>query len=177
MKQFLEEDIYSDDDDSEPSTGAQYLSFIMADEEYAIDIKKVMEIRSYEPPTELPSAPHYLKGVINLRGIIIPIIDLRERFHIQHGEIVPTNVVIILQFPTPTGDRVMGMIVDAVSEVYDFLHDHIKQAPALVSPETLELIQGLAMAESKMIIILNVEKLFSFEEFSALDLGGLLNKS
>jgi purine-binding chemotaxis protein CheW len=172
MKQIADEN-YSDESESEFNIGVQYLSFMMDGEEYAIDIQKVMEIRCYEKPTELPSAPSYLKGVINLRGTIIPIIDLRERFHIPHDVCNPSTVVIILQIPTAAGDRVMGMIVDAVSEVYHFPSEHIHHPPELTSAESSDLIDGLATIDNKMIIILNVDMLFSVDELSQLDLGKL----
>ncbi|WP_411020783.1 chemotaxis protein CheW, partial [Salmonella sp. ZJHZ21_0185] len=96
----------------------QFLTFIMADEEYGVDILTVQEIRSWEEITEIPNAPDYLKGVINLRGTIVPILDLRLRFGLAMIDYGPLTVVIVVKVIFEQNSKIMGMVVDAVSDVY-----------------------------------------------------------
>src|SRR5215217_1384188 len=108
---------------------SEYLAFTLGKEEYGIDIQKVSEIRNYEAPTRIASAPDFVKGVLNLRGIIVPIVDMRIRFSLGAPEYGPFTVVIILNI----GTRVVGMVVDAVSDVTTLTPDQIKPTPDLGS--------------------------------------------
>src|SRR6185369_18058551 len=99
--------------DDEDQLTSEFLTFTLGDEEYAIDILKVQEIRGYEPPTMIANAPPFIKGVINLRGIIVPVVDLRIKFNLGKIEYTPFTVVIILN----VAGRVVGAVVDAVSDV------------------------------------------------------------
>ncbi len=104
----------------------QFLSLVLGDEEYAVDILRVQEIRSWEPVSRIPNVPAYEKGVVNLRGAIVPIVDLRERFGLPHLEYSALTVVVVLQSITQTGKtRVMGVVVDSVSDVMDVARRHI----------------------------------------------------
>lgn len=143
--------------------GDQFLSFYMATEEYAVNILDVVEIRCIEKMTPLPTAPVFLKGLINLRGTIIPIMDLRQRFGLPTIEYTATTVCIILQNASSPNSKILGVIVDTVSDVYDFNSAALKEAPGLVGSICSEYIRGLATIdkenEKRMIIVLNVERL------------------
>ncbi|WP_221799282.1 chemotaxis protein CheW [Oceanobacter mangrovi] len=138
----------------------QYLTFIMAGEEYGVDILAVQEIRGWEHATVIPNAPAYIKGVINLRGTIVPIMDLRTRFGLQVVDYSPVTVVIILKVDTPH-ERVMGIVVDAVSDVYTVARVDTRRAPELTEDENSRFVDGLVNVNNKMVILLDVESLLS----------------
>jgi len=142
----------------------QYLTFIMAGEEYGVDILAVQEIRGWEDSTLIPNAPPYIKGVINLRGTIVPIMDLRSRFGLESVEYSPVTVVIILKVNTDNGERVMGIVVDAVSDVYAISEEETRRTPELTEDANSVFIKGLVNVNDKMIILLNVESLLRFEQ-------------
>lgn len=142
----------------------QFLTFIMADEEYGVDILSVQEIRGWEPATAIPNAPEYMKGVINLRGTIVPIIDLRQRFHLPEQEYSRITVVIVLKIPTKRGERVTGIVVDAVSDVYSLSGDEMKAPPDVGGHENTSYIKGLISVNEKMVILLDLEKLLDLDE-------------
>ncbi|MEQ8802192.1 chemotaxis protein CheW [Haliea sp.] len=139
----------------------QYLTFILAEEEYGIDILQVQEIRGWSKTRPIPNAPSWLKGIINLRGSIVPIIDLRERFNIEPLEYGPTTVVIVVRFhgEANSDQRDMGIVVDAVSEVYSVAPQGVKSAPNVCGAVEEQFIQGIAMIKDKMIILLDMERL------------------
>ncbi len=103
--------------EGEVSESADFLSFLLANELYGVDIKDVEEIRVWERPTPIPRSPTFVKGVINLRGMIVPVVDLRARFDIGECEYIPTTVVIVLRMSNDEEERLMGLVVDAVSDV------------------------------------------------------------
>jgi len=142
----------------------QYLTFIMANEEYGVDILRVQEIKGWDVATPLPNTPQYVKGVINLRGTIVPIIDLRQRFGLETVPYGPTTVVIVLKVETERGERVMGIVVDAVSEVYNVAADQMKPAPDFGTAMAADVVRGLATVEDKMIIVLNIDRLLGTGE-------------
>ncbi|TVQ70905.1 MAG: purine-binding chemotaxis protein CheW [Chromatiaceae bacterium] len=141
--------------------GDQYLTFILAGEEYGIDILRVQEIRGWTKTTPIPNAPRYLKGVINLRGTIVPIVDLRERFGLDRLEYGPTTVVIVVRVQGESRDRDMGIVVDAVSEVYNFDAKDRQAPPDLGGAIDDQFVQGLATVEEKMIILLDIDRLLN----------------
>ena len=149
---------------SESDAEHQYLTFIMAGEEYGVDILAVQEIRGWEDSTFIPNAPAYIKGVINLRGTIVPIMDLRTRFGIEDVQYSPLTVVTILKFESDQGERVMGIVVDAVSDVYTISDDETRRTPELTEDKNSAFIKGLVNVDDKMIILLDVESLLSFEQ-------------
>jgi len=153
---------------TESDAEQQYLTFIMAGEEYGVDILAVQEIRGWEESTLIPNAPPYIKGVINLRGTIVPIMDLRLRFGLEKVDYSPVTVVIILKFETEKGERVMGIVVDAVSDVYSISDEETRKTPELTEDSNSVFIRGLVNVNDKMIILLDVESLLSFEK-KALD--------
>lgn len=142
------------------STG-QYLTFIVANEEYGVDILRVQEIKGWDKVTALPNTPEYIKGVINLRGTIVPIIDLRQRFGLEQVSYGPTTVVIMLNVASARGNRIVGIVVDAVSEVYNVPAADLKPAPEMGQGIRSDVVRGLATVESKMIILLDIDALMS----------------
>lgn len=142
----------------------QYLTFIMAGEEYGVDILAVQEIRGWEPTTVVPNAPDYIKGVINLRGTIVPIMDLRSRFNLERVEYSPVTVVIILKVETERGERVMGIVVDAVSDVHSISDSDTRNSPELIEDLNTEFIRSLVSVDDSMIILLDVQRLLTIDK-------------
>ncbi len=150
----------------------QYLSFIIDSEEYAVGILSVREIRGWEKVTPIPNTPDYVKGFINLRGIVVPIIDLRQRFNLEVVEYSDTTVVIILNTTDQIDcDNLVGIIVDAVSEVYDVEPESIRKAPNLGSNIDTRFIKGITEIHNKMIILTEVQTLLDTEKLFSKDLA------
>ncbi|PCI63500.1 MAG: chemotaxis protein CheW [Gammaproteobacteria bacterium] len=141
------------------TSGDQYLTFILGQEQYCVDILCVEEIRSWENPTKIPNAPLHVKGVINMRGIIVPIIDLRQKFKI--GELIycDTTVVIVLTVETDAKKRTIGFVVDAVSDVLNAEQNEVKSAPAFGGCIPQNYIDGLLNVGDKVVTLLNVNAL------------------
>lgn len=135
----------------------QYLSFTLGSENYGIDILKVQEIRSYEAPTRMPGSHADLLGVVNLRGVIVPIHDLRLRFHCASAEFTPSTVVIVVDL----GTRVIGVVVDAVRDVVALDEGAVRPAPGLGDTSEAGYIRGLAQVADRMLILLDIEALLS----------------
>jgi purine-binding chemotaxis protein CheW len=142
----------------------EYLTFILSGEEYGVDILCVQELRVWSSVTELPNKPNYIKGVINLRGVIIPIIDLRQRFGQEPLEYNEQTVTIILRNQDPERPMVVGIVVDAVSEVYKLDRKSIRQPPAFGNSIDRCFLEGLASIEDKLIILLDSKSLLSQDE-------------
>ncbi|MBB3118120.1 chemotaxis protein CheW [Pseudoduganella violacea] len=149
------------------STGAaaEYLAFTLGQEEYGIDIQKVSEIRSYETPTRIANAPEFVKGVVNLRGLIVPIVDMRIKFNLGTPNYNQFTVVIILNI----GSRVVGMVVDSVSDVTTLEPEQIKAAPEMGSTINTEHIVGLGTLEERMLILVDIDKLMSSEDMGLIE--------
>lgn len=147
----------------------QYLTFILADEEYGVDILRVQEIKGWDSVTPIPNTPEFIKGVINLRGTIVPIIDLRKRFSMPEIEYGPVTVIIVLKIECKDKDRIMGIVVDAVSDVYDVPEEEMKPAPDFGGVVNVEFVRGLATVSEKMIIVLDIDHLLSGDEMMATD--------
>jgi len=141
----------------------QFLSFTLGEEEYGVDILSVQEIRSWEPVSRIPNVPSYEKGVVNLRGAIVPIIDLRERFNLAHSEYTNLTVVVVLQTTLKGRSRTMGVVVDSVSDVNDIDTDSIQNAPDFGTKVSTEFISGLALVDERMLILLDVKKLLKLD--------------
>ena len=140
--------------------GGQFLTLRLGDEEYALDILRVQEIRSYEEPTRMVNAPVFIKGVINLRGVIVPIVDLRIKLNINKVEYDEFTVVIILN----VRGTVIGAVVDAVSDVVALSSQSIKAAPQFDTSIDARFITGLANVGERMLIVMNIEALMSNAE-------------
>ena len=142
----------------------QYLSFTLGNEEYGVDILRVQEIRSWEPVSRIPNVPHYEKGVVNLRGSIVPILDLRERFNLSKAEYTPLTVVVVLQTGDNNKTRIMGVVVDSVSDVISIDKTEIQGAPDFGAKVSNEFINGLVSVNERMVMLLDVDKLLKLEE-------------
>jgi purine-binding chemotaxis protein CheW len=142
----------------------EVLVFVLGAEEYGVDILKVQEIRGYEKVTPIPKAPEYLKGVVNLRGIIVPLVDMRVRFGLPNPRYDSTTVVVILR----VAGRVIGLVVDAVSDVVRLAPADVKEAPQLGSVVDASFLAGLATRDDRMIMLVDIEKLLSSGELNLL---------
>ncbi len=148
------------------SVGDQYLTFLLEGEEYGIDILKVHEIRGWTAATPIPNAPPWMKGVINLRGLIVPIIDLRQRFGLEPLEYGPMTVVIVLNIRSHRGEQIMGIIVDGVSDTCNIDDQGLRPAPDMGGVISTDYIHGLATVEQKLVIILDIDHLLSTDEMT-----------
>jgi len=148
--------------------GDQYLTFMLAGEEYGVDILRVQEIKGWDNVTPIPNTPKYIKGVINLRGTIVPIVDLRERFSIEAIPYGPTTVVIVLRVNGEKGSRIMGIVVDAVSEVYNISEESLKPAPDFGQAISTDFVMGLGTVDDKMIIVLDIDHLLNSSVLDAI---------
>lgn len=142
----------------------EFLTFTLGAEEYAIDILKVQEIRGYDAVTKIANTPTFIKGVINLRGIIVPIVDMRIKFNLGDAVYNEFTVVIVLNI----GSRVVGIVVDSVSDVISLADDAISAAPAFATLDT-QFLMGLATVEGRMLILLDIERLMSSREMALID--------
>lgn len=139
------------------SSAREYLTFRLDQEEYGIDILKVQEIRGYERPTRIANAPSFIKGVVNLRGTIVPIVDMRLKFNCSQAEYNAFTVVIILNLR----NRIAGIVVDSVSDVMELPPDSLKAAPDVDSAIDSDAVLGLGSLGDRMLILLDIEKLMS----------------
>ncbi len=146
----------------------RYLTFQLAGDTYGVDILKVQEIKGWEPIRQLPNSPAYIKGVFDFRGVIVPIIDLRERFALDCVEYTPVTVVIIVSVSVKEDSRIMGIIADSVSDVLDVNPDMERAAPDLGVSIDTRYIKSMAMANS-MVMLLDVDKLLDVEELALTD--------
>jgi purine-binding chemotaxis protein CheW len=145
--------------------GNEYLAFTLGSEEYGIDILKVQEIRGYEAVTRIANAPEFIKGVINLRGIIIPVVDMRIKFNLGTPTYDQFTVVIILNI----AGRVMGMVVDSVSDVTTLTPDQVKPAPDMGSAFSTDYLIGLGTVDERMLILVDIDRLMSSAEMGLID--------
>jgi len=137
----------------------QFLTFMLAGEEYGVDILRVQEIKGWESATEIPNTPDYIEGVMNLRGTIVPIVDLRSRFELERIEYCNTTVVIVLKIKTDDSEKTIGFVVDAVSDVYNVTEEQLKPSPDFGSGVSTEFVKGLATVDEKMLILLDIDHL------------------
>ena len=145
--------------------GSQYLTFCLGDEEYGVEILKVQEIRGYSAITPIPNTPRYLKGVMNLRGTIVPVVDLRAKFSMAEAEYNQFTVIIVVM----VGTKVMGLVVDAVSDVLNIPKTDIQPTPDFGGQVDAEFIEGLAKAGEKLVVLLDIDKVLGDEELHELD--------
>ncbi len=142
----------------------EFLTFSLGGEEYAIDILKVQEIRRFEAVTRIANAPAFIKGVVNLRGTIVPIVDLRVKFSLSEPRYDEFTVVIVLNI----GKRVIGAVVDAVSEVVTLEAGQIHPAPEFSTLDT-QYLTGLATHQDRMLIVLDIERLMTSSEMALVE--------
>lgn len=148
---------------TDPDASRQMLTFCLGSETYAVDILLVQEIRGWAPVTRLPQAPTHLLGVLNLRGSIVPVIDMRVRFGLEQAPFTPLTVIVVLSVQTASVRREFGLVVDSVSDVVDIDAAELKETPSLGSKASAELIKGLAAVADRMLILLNVEELIRLD--------------
>lgn len=143
----------------------QFLTFVLAEESYGVDILKVQEIRGWSQVTQIPNAPEYIRGVMNLRGEIVPILDLRRRFNMNELEFTQHTVVIVVN----VHERTVGMVVDSVSDVAEIASSEMRPAPDFGTAIDANFVSNLAPKDDRMIIILNVDELLQGCDLMALD--------
>ena len=139
--------------------GNQYFTFMVADHEYGIDILRVQEIRGWNGVRQIPQLPSYIKGVIDIRGDVVPIIDLRERFGMLSVPYNSLTVVVVMKVKTAKGDQVMGVVVDAVSDVHGIAQEDLKEAPEMNGGIDVNYIQNIATVNDKMVVLLDIDEL------------------
>lgn len=144
---------------------SEYLTFTLGSETYGIDILKVQEIRGYDTVTHIANAPDFIKGVINLRGVIVPIVDMRIKFKVGEPTYHEFTVVIIMNVL----DRIIGMVVDSVSDVVALMPEDIRPAPEMGAALDTDYITGLGTQNDQMLILVDIEKLMSSEEMQLID--------
>ncbi|MCS2610261.1 chemotaxis protein CheW [Halomonas dongshanensis] len=143
----------------------EFLVFSLGEEEYAIDILKVQEIRGYENVTRIANAPDFIKGVTNLRGVIVPIVDLRIKFHLDNVEYGGQTVVIVVN----VADRIVGIVVDGVSDVMTLTPEQIKPAPEFGVTLSSDFLSGLGSLDDRMLVLVDIDKLLTSEEMALVD--------
>ena len=143
----------------EAGDSSQFLTFVCAGEEYGVDILCVQEIKGWDGVTRVPYTPDYLLGVMNLRGVIVPVIDLRTRFGVAQRAPDGSTVVIVVRVRSDHGEKTAGIVVDAVSEVYSVSPENIKPTPELGATADRACVQNLASVDEKMVMLLDIDKL------------------
>ena len=138
----------------------EYLTFALGGEEYGVEILKVQEIRGYDTVTRLPDAPDYIKGVINLRGTIVPVVDMRLKFRLEHADYTATTVMIVLN----VADRVVGIVVDSVSDVVALAGEQVRPAPEIGASIDSRFLTGIGTIDERMLILLDIERLMGSAE-------------
>ena len=155
---------------AKPARGAvvereEFLTFTLGKEEYGIEILKVQEIRSYEQVTTIANAPAFIKGVVNLRGTIVPIVDMRIKFNLGEAQYNELTVVIVLN----VAGRVVGMVVDGVSDVISLGAEQIRPAPDFSSSFDVKYITGLGTVDERMLILVDIEKLMTGRDMALVE--------
>ena len=143
----------------------EFLAFKLGAEEYGIDILRVQEIRSYEEPTRIANAPAFIKGVVNLRGVIVPIVDMRLKFNLEQVSYDSLTVVIVLNI----GSRVMGMVVDGVSDVITLTPEQLRPVPEFNSTIDVDHLLAIGAIDQRMLILVDIEKLMSSAEMGLVE--------
>lgn len=147
------------------SANSEFLTFRLGKEEYGIDILKVQEIRGYDAITKIANAPEFIKGVVNLRGVIVPIVDMRIKFNLGEAHYDQFTVVIILNL----SGRVVGIVVDGVSDVINLEMEQVRATPEFGAVIDTEYIMGLGTVEDRMLILVDIEKLMSSQDMGLLE--------
>lgn len=153
-------------ENGDSDTNQQFLTFTVGDEEYGVDIMQVREIKGWTETTRLPGTHEFMRGVMNLRGLIVPIFDLRARFRMGLTEVTPKHVIVIMAI----GERNIGLLVDTVSDILNVMSSHISAAPVDEFNADEQCVRGLISHDDRMIVLLSVEKLIDKELIKKLDL-------
>jgi len=163
-EQMTMEDEHSTEDELR-----QFLTFTLAKEEYGVDILRVQEVKGWAPVTKIPRSPDYVQGVLNLRGTIVPVVDLRMRFHLEQIDYTRTTVIVVINIETDAGRRVIGIVADGVSDVINVPVENVKDAPDFGTKVHTDFISGLATVNENMVMLLDIDKLLSAAEIKGLD--------
>jgi len=166
MSEFL--NITNKTDEESVDVSQQYLTFLLGEDIYGVDILRVQEVRGWTKVREIPNTPEYVKGVLDLRGTIVPIIDLRTRLSIEEVEYTPITVVIVLAIEIGNEKYVIGIVVDTVSDVLDVVKSEIKKAPNFGTKVETKFIDGMVMADAGMVVLMNIDKMLNPDELHAL---------
>ncbi len=146
---------------------SQYLTFTLGSEEYGVDILRVQEIRGWQTVTRVPNTPKFLLGVLNLRGTIVPIIDMRMRFSLDKVEYTSITVIVVLSVISDHGTHVFGVVVDSVSDVLDVKKDDVRPTPEMGCTVNTEFINGLATVGDQLVTLLDIDKLLTHMDLTA----------
>lgn len=143
----------------------EFLTFTLGSEEYGVEILKVQEIRGYDSVTRLPGAPEFIKGAINLRGTIVPVVDMRLKFELPQVTYDDTTVMIVLS----VADRVVGVVVDSVSDVIRLEHSQLRETPDLGGAIDRKFLTGIGVVDDRMLVLLDIERLMTSSEMGLVD--------
>jgi purine-binding chemotaxis protein CheW len=149
----------------------QYLTFKLDQEVFAIDISKVREVLDFTTVTKVPRTPEFMRGVINLRGSVVPVVDLRLKFGMSMTEKTVNTCIIIVEVAVDDETTILGALADSVQEVMDLGPDHIEPAPKIGTRLNTEFIKGMGKRDSKFTIILDIDKVFSYDELAQVQAG------
>jgi purine-binding chemotaxis protein CheW len=153
---------------TEVQEDSQYLTFQLGHEMFAVSILRIKEILEYSEMTTVPMMPSFVRGVINLRGAVVPVVDLSARFGRQKMEITRRSCIVIIEAESETGKQDIGLMVDSVSEVLEIPHDQIEPAPSFGTNIRADFISGMGKVDGKFVITLEVDKVLSVDEMAAL---------
>lgn len=169
MKMKLNEDKNKGNDMSENISNEvkSYLAFELSKDIFALDVLQVREILEYNTVTRIPQMPGYIKGVINLRGSVVPVIDMREKFGLEQSEITVDTCIIVVEVEIDGEASVIGALVDSVQEVFELEPDEIEPAPRMGTRLNTKFIKGMGRRDEEFVIILDIDKVFSSEELIA----------
>ena len=142
----------------------QYLTFVLDEEEYGVPILSVRGIQGWEKTTPIPNSPNYVMGIINLRGEVVPIVDLRRRFGLEPVEYSTNTVVIVVRVEQGNGEKTVGLVVDAVADVHDIKNDDMRESPDFGSAIKQEFVRSLGLIEEKMVIILDIDRMVDWQD-------------
>jgi len=145
----------------------QYLTFQLGDEIFALDVSNVSEILEFTDITRVPKTPDFMKGVINLRGSVVPVLDMRLKFGLPHVEKTVNTCIIVVEINFEGDETIIGALVDSVQEVFELEPDHIEPPPKIGVGLKTEFIKGMGKKDEKFIIILDIERLLSLQELSS----------
>jgi purine-binding chemotaxis protein CheW len=146
----------------------QYLTFRIGEEDYALDVSNVREILEFTTITKVPNTPEYMRGVINLRGSVVPVLDMRLKFSLAEAKKTIDTCIVVLEVDIDNEKSIIGALVDSVQEVFELDPQHIEPAPKIGTRLRMDFIKGMGKRDDRFIIILNIDKVFSSEELNAM---------
>jgi len=147
----------------------QYLTFVLDEEEYGVPILSVRGIQGWEKTTPIPNSPNYVMGIINLRGEVVPIVDLRRRFGLEPVEYSTNTVVIVVRVEQGNSEKTVGLVVDAVADVHDIKAEDMRDSPDFGSAIKQEFVRSLGLIEEKMVIILDIDRMVDWRDLGSSD--------